>query len=98
MENKELSGVMFPNTKTTEKSPDLRGSVKIGGIDYEVAAWKRISKAGGKYLSLALQKKGERPQKQATTHTPKQVVEQVSQAVGGVTEFKETEISEEIPF
>lgn len=98
MENKELSGVMFPNSKTSEKAPDLRGSVKIGGIDYEVAAWKRTSKAGGKYLSLALQKKGERVQKQTYTHTPKQVVEQVSQAVGGVTEIEETEISEDIPF
>lgn len=98
MENKELYGVMFPNTKTSEKAPDLRGSVKIGGVDYEVAGWKRTSKAGGKYLSLALQKKGERQQKQATTHTPKQVVEQVSQAVGGVTEIEETEISEELPF
>ena len=98
MENKELSGVMFPNTKTNDKQPDLRGSALIGGVEYEVAAWKRTSKAGGKYLSLALQKKGERVQKQTYTHTPKQVVEQVSQAVGGVTEFKETEISSDIPF
>ena len=99
MENKELSGVMFPNSKTSEKAPDLRGSVKVGGVDYEVAGWKRQSKNGLAYLSLALQKKGERPQKQ-TPHTPKQVVNQVSQAVGGVTEFteQETEIEEALPF
>lgn len=97
MENKELSGVMFPNTKTSEKAPDLRGSAKVGGVDYEVAGWKRKSKNGLAYLSLALQKKGERAQKQAG-HTPKQVVNQVSQAVGGVTEFEETEIDEALPF
>ena len=98
MENKELTGVLFPNTKTSEKAPDLRGGVKIGGEEYEVAAWKRVSKAGTKYLSLALQKKGERVQKQAPFHTPKEVVDNVAKAVGGVMEFEQTEISEEIPF
>lgn len=99
MENKELSGVMFPNTKTSEKSPDLRGSVKVGGVDYEVAGWKRKSKNGLAYLSMALQKKGEKPQKQAG-HTPKETVDQVSKAVGGVTDFsqEETEIDEALPF
>lgn len=100
MDNKELQGVMFPNTKTSEKSPDLRGSVKVGGIDYEVAGWKRTSKNGLGYLSLALQKKADKPQKQAVNHTPKQVVNKVSQAVGGVTDFsqEETEIEDALPF
>lgn len=97
MENKELSGVMFPNTKTSEKAPDLRGSVKIGGVDYEVAGWKRKSKNGLAYISLALQKKGERPQKKAG-HTPKETVSQVSEAVGGMTELQSTSIYEEVPF
>lgn len=97
MENKELSGVMFPNTKTSEKAPDLRGSVKVGGVDYEVAGWKRKSKNGLAYISLALQKKGERPQKKAG-HTPKETVSQVSEAVGGSTELQSTSIYEEVPF
>ena len=97
MENKELSGAMFPNTKTTEKSPDLRGSVKVGGIDYEVAGWKRKSKNGLAYISLALQKKGERVQKQAG-HTPKQVVDQVSNAVGGKEAFENVFDDEPLPF
>lgn len=92
-----MSGAMFPNTKTSEKSPDLRGSVKVGGVDYEVAGWKRKSKNGLAYLSLALQKKGERPQKQAV-HTPKETVEQVTQAVGGKNEFENVFDDDPLPF
>ena len=99
MENKEMTGVMFPNTKTTEKSPDLRGSVKIGGVDYEVAAWKRQSKNGLDYLSLAIQKKGERPQKQEVKMTPATEVVKEIAAIHGIDLDKEkTEVDEPLPF
>ena len=80
MENKELSGAMFPNTKTTEKSPDLRGSVKVCGIDYEVAGWKRKSKNGLAYISLALQKKGERVTKSQLRREMEELTEKIDTA------------------
>lgn len=101
MTNKELSGVMFPNSKTNEKQPDLRGTATIGGVVYEVAGWKRKGKESGiPYLSLAFQKK-EYKQKPGPTHTPKQVVDQVAKAVNGPDDIiAETgaEIDEVLPF
>ena len=97
MDNKELQGVMFPNDKMTDRQPDFRGSVKIGGLDYYISAWKRVSKAGGQYLSLAFTKK-EPKQTPAAAHTPKETVEQVSQAVGGKTDFENVFDDEPLPF
>ena len=96
MTTEELKGVLFPNTKTHEKQPDLRGSVKVNGVEYDVAGWKRVAKSGIPYVSLALQKKEDRPKAKAPTHTPKENVEQVTQAVGGRTEFEGT-IVDDVP-
>lgn len=94
-----MSGAMFPNTKTSEKSPDLRGSVKVGGVDYEVAGWKRKSKNGLAYLSLALQKKGERPQKQEVKMTPAtEVVKEIAALHGIDLDKEKTEVDEPLPF
>lgn len=90
MENKELTGVMFPNEKQNEKQPDLKGTVKVGGVDYYIAGWKRKSKAGHGYLSLALKAK-EQAKAQHSAHTAQETVNQVSKAVGGKEELQ-TEI------
>lgn len=98
MENKELQGVLFPHDKQTDRQPDLKGSCKIGGVDYYVACWKRTSQYGKDYISLAFTKK-EPKQKQATVaHTPQETVNQVSQAVGGKTEFGNVFDDEPLPF
>lgn len=100
MNNKELTGVMFPNNKTNERQPDLRGTATIGGVVYEVAGWKRKGKESGiPYLSLAFQKKEDKPKAKAPAHTPKETVDQVSKAVGGRENFEETIIDDEpLPF
>lgn len=101
MENKELQGVMFPHEKQNEKQPDLRGYAKIGGVDYYVAAWKRTSKAGNGYLSLAFQVKEAKPKQTAPANTAQETVNQVSQAVGGpdeITDATSAEIDEVLPF
>ena len=71
MENKELQGVMFPHEKQTAKSPDMRGSVKIGGVDYYVSGWKRTSQYGNDYISLAFQRKDEVVKKADPAHKSK---------------------------
>lgn len=101
MDNKELQGVMFPNEKQNEKQPDLRGSAKIGGVDYRVAAWKRTSQAGKGYLSLAFQVKEAKPKQTAPAHTAQETVNQVSKAVGGPDDIvaeTEADIDEVLPF
>jgi uncharacterized protein (DUF736 family) len=53
------SGALFRNDrKETDKHPDLRGSIDVGGVEYWISAWSKTPKAGGdKFLSLAVTKK-----------------------------------------
>lgn len=48
-------GALFPNAdKHGEDSPDYKGSVRVDGREYRVAAWQRRSRRGTRFLSLAL--------------------------------------------
>ncbi len=48
-------GALFHNKhKKKDSHPDLRGKINIGGKDYDIAAWRRKSKAGLDYLSLSV--------------------------------------------
>lgn len=41
---RELEGTLFPNArKAAGKQPDYTGNVRIGGVLYRLAAWKRRS-------------------------------------------------------
>jgi len=54
------SGAIFPNTKrTTDKHPNLTGSLNVGGTDYWLSAWKKEDKNGNPYYSLAVKPKDE---------------------------------------
>lgn len=81
MDNKELSGVLFPHKKETDKQPDFRGSALIGGVEYWVAGWKRTGKqSGAPYMSLAFQKKeAKKAKKELPNH--REEVETVAKAV-----------------
>lgn len=49
------SGALFKNDrKTKSKHPDYTGSAVVDGVEYWLAGWKRTSKSGKAYLSLAL--------------------------------------------
>lgn len=55
-EIKDFKGSLFKNDKkTSEKSPDYTGKVKINGIIYYAAAWKETSSKGKEYMSLSFQ-------------------------------------------
>jgi uncharacterized protein (DUF736 family) len=71
-EKKDGDGALFKNEdKRSEKHPDYKGNIRIGGRDYWLSAWLKSSKAGAKYLSLAAQPKGEsRPVTQVTAPDP----------------------------
>lgn len=98
MDNKEMQGVLFPHNKKNDKQPDYKGTAKIGGIDYEIAVWKKVGKqSGAEYMSVAFQKKGER--KAAPAPSAQQKVNEVAKAVGGKTELTNNNtIYEEVPF
>jgi hypothetical protein len=51
-------GALFRNDdKTEEKHPDYRGSLNVGGRDFWLSAWLKVSKKGTKYMSLAIKPK-----------------------------------------
>ncbi len=51
-EQREGQGSLFKNEKQNDRQPDYRGTIMIGGVTYEVAAWERTSQRGAQYLSL----------------------------------------------
>jgi uncharacterized protein (DUF736 family) len=47
-------GALFKNDKENERQPDFRGTVNVGGTDYQLAAWIKQSEKVGKYFSLSV--------------------------------------------
>ena len=46
-------GALFKNDKEHDRQPDFRGTVNVGGKDYQLAAWVKQSDKVGKYFSLS---------------------------------------------
>ena len=56
------TGALFKNDqKTTDKHPDYKGSLNVGGVDYWLSAWLKKSKAGATFMSLAVTIKDDKP-------------------------------------
>jgi hypothetical protein len=71
-EQRDNSGSLFKNDKReTDQQPTLKGSAMVGGIEYWVSAWVKVSKTGEKWQSLAF------------TEKEKAVTAKPSQAAGG---------------
>ena len=53
------SGVLFKNDKgNNPKRPDYRGSLNVGGTDYNISGWIRKSKkTGDSFMSLKIEAK-----------------------------------------
>lgn len=51
------SGALFRNYRKEEgsKQPDYTGKLNVNGVDMDLAAWVRTSKAGKPYLSVKIQ-------------------------------------------
>jgi uncharacterized protein (DUF736 family) len=51
---------LFPNDKKEKEThPDFRGNIDIEGKEYWIKGWKKTSKSGLKFLSLAVTAKEE---------------------------------------
>lgn len=54
-------GALFKaDKKGNERRPDYTGTINVGGTDYQLSAWIKSSKAGDKYMSLAVSEKRSR--------------------------------------
>jgi len=48
-------GSYFPNTnKKTQNHPDFSGKINVGGVEYYLSGWSKVSKAGKKFHSLSV--------------------------------------------
>jgi uncharacterized protein (DUF736 family) len=55
-------GVLFSNAdkKTSEKHPDYKGNINVGGVEFDIAGWIKTAKESGKkFMSLSIQPKRE---------------------------------------
>lgn len=60
-EQKELTGALFKNDKrSNENAPNAKGTAKIDGVEYYVAAWTKKDKNGNPWQSLSFTRKDER--------------------------------------
>lgn len=51
-ETKERSFTAFTNKfKKSDNHPDYRGTVKLDGVEYEIAIWQKQTRAGDMYFS-----------------------------------------------
>jgi len=56
--DKDNTGVLFSNKdKKTDKHPNLKGLVKINGIEFWASGWVNIDQGGDKYISLKFKPK-----------------------------------------
>lgn len=63
------SGALFKNDKQgNESRPDYRGTLDVNGQQFWISAWLKSSKAGAKYMSLAVQPKQAKDVKGAVAH------------------------------
>jgi len=59
-EMKDGSGSMFLETeKKSDKGPDFAGKFKMSGTEFRIVGWKRQSKTGKDYISLAVEEMDE---------------------------------------
>lgn len=59
-------GALFKNDKKeSDKHPDYKGSINVGGVDYWIASWIKTSGKGTKYMSLSVEPKETAPAKAA---------------------------------
>lgn len=57
-------GALFKNLKKdSDKHPDYKGNLNVGGVDHWLSAWLRVSKDGKTYMSLSVEPKDAAPAK-----------------------------------
>lgn len=62
-EQKDMAGSVFRNKrKEKDTHPDYQGSIRIGGVDYWLSGWKKTTKDGEAWISLAFKVKEAKPQ------------------------------------
>jgi len=61
------AGLLHLNSvKTSERSPDIGGTVTIEGSTYKMGGWRKVSDKGDEYTSVSFKEKDEARQSETT--------------------------------
>lgn len=64
-DNTNRGALLRNNKKKTDKQPDYNGSLNVGGVDYWLSGWVKVSQNGNKFFSLSVQPKEQSISEQA---------------------------------
>lgn len=57
-------GALFKNEdKQSDKHPDYKGNINVGGQEFWLSAWIKTSKKGQKFMSLSVKSKEAKPER-----------------------------------
>ena len=63
------TGAIFVNDKkSTDKHPDRKGSLNVGGVEYWLSGWLKKDKSGNTYMSLSVTPKEAQQAKHAQSN------------------------------
>ena len=60
-EVREGQGSLFVNDGKEGDQPDFRGNLRLAGVLYRMAGWRRTSKSGTRWLSLKAERDAREP-------------------------------------
>ena len=69
-ETRESQGALFVNERKEGEQPDYRGNVRIGGVLYRLAGWKRTARSGTRWLALKIEPEQRHQASAELTRTP----------------------------
>lgn len=76
-ETREGQGSLFQNDrKEKDGQPDYTGKVRIAGVLYQLAGWKRKAASGVGYLSLSVKPDGQRTEAATRTAAPSRAAQE----------------------
>ena len=74
-QNKPNTGALFiKKQRKSEKQPNFEGNFNLGGKDWDIAGWMKVTKTGDKYISLKI----EEPQNKAKPQQAEPAVDDYS--------------------
>ena len=76
-ENKPGQGVMFPRDKQGNPNrPDYSGTINVAGHDYDISAWEKVARSGGRYISVEVREPYQAQRPQGGYQQPQQAPQQ----------------------
>jgi len=96
-EQKDNSGSMFIEDVGNTNRPNFKGSIRVGGVDYWISGWNKVSKNGKEFISLSVQDKKEVHAK-GVSATQKTITAPAQTKINNTLESEWDDSTDSIPF